>query len=35
MTQDNAPADLAPAARAQATMLIRLMEADGCIFHDE
>lgn len=41
MTPDNAdvPADPppgpGPAAQAQATMLIRLLEADGCIFHDE
>jgi hypothetical protein len=39
MTTDNVHADLPPgpdpAAQAQATMLIRLLEADGCIFHDE
>jgi hypothetical protein len=39
MTQDNVPADppavIDPAAEAQATMLIRLLEADGCIFHGE
>jgi hypothetical protein len=39
MTQDNAPAGpppaADPAAKAQAAMLIRLTEADGCIFHGE
>jgi hypothetical protein len=39
MTPDNVPADLPPvpdpAAEAQATALIRLLEADGCILHDE
>lgn len=39
MISGNVPADLPaepdPAAEAQATMLIRLLEADGCIFHGE